>query len=59
MTDPIWENRETAALVTALHPFRGLGETKDIARAALFLASEDAGWVTGIGLPVDGGLLSQ
>jgi NAD(P)-dependent dehydrogenase (short-subunit alcohol dehydrogenase family) len=59
MTDPIWENPKLLAWITAHHPFRGLGETKDIARAALFLASEDAGWVTGIGLPVDGGFLSQ
>jgi NAD(P)-dependent dehydrogenase (short-subunit alcohol dehydrogenase family) len=53
------ENPGVAALVTAQHPFRGLGEPKDIARAALFLASEDAGWVTGIGLPVDGGFLTH
>ncbi|KAF2204062.1 putative short chain type dehydrogenase [Delitschia confertaspora ATCC 74209] len=39
----------------AMHPFRGLGEPEDIARAAVFLASEDASWVTGVGLPVDGG----
>ncbi|KAF2820988.1 short-chain dehydrogenase/reductase-like protein [Ophiobolus disseminans] len=44
--------------VIAKHPFRGLGTPQDIARAAVFLASEDAGWVTGIGLPVDGGYSS-
>jgi NAD(P)-dependent dehydrogenase (short-subunit alcohol dehydrogenase family) len=59
MTGPIWENAEVTASITAQHPFRGLGETKDIARAALFLASEDAGWVTGIGLTVDGGFVAQ
>lgn len=41
------------------HPFRGLGTPEDIARAAVFLASEDASWVTGIGLPVDGGYNSM
>ena len=32
-----------------------LGEPEDIARAALFLASDDAAYVTGVALPVDGG----
>jgi Enoyl-(Acyl carrier protein) reductase len=59
MTGPILENAEATPWITAHQPFRGPGETKDIARAALFLASEDAGWVTGIGLPVDGGFVSH
>jgi len=41
--------------VETRHPFGGLGTPQDIARAAVFLASEDAAWVTGVGLPVDGG----
>jgi NAD(P)-dependent dehydrogenase (short-subunit alcohol dehydrogenase family) len=32
-----------------------LGEPEDVAGAAFYLASDDAGWVTGIALPVDGG----
>ena len=38
-----------------LHPIRRLGTPEDVARAALYLASEDAGWVTGIVLDVAGG----
>jgi meso-butanediol dehydrogenase / (S,S)-butanediol dehydrogenase / diacetyl reductase len=34
---------------------RRVGQPEDVARAALFLASADAGWITGINLPVDGG----
>jgi NAD(P)-dependent dehydrogenase (short-subunit alcohol dehydrogenase family) len=49
------EAKEYKDKVVAKHPFRGLGTPQDIARAAVFLASDDAGWVTGIGLPVDGG----
>ncbi|KAF2010312.1 putative short chain type dehydrogenase [Aaosphaeria arxii CBS 175.79] len=45
--------------VEAMHPFRGIGSAKDVARIALFLASDDAAWVTGIGLPVDGGYNSM
>lgn len=36
------------------HPFKGLGEPEDIAKVAVFLASEDASWVSGVALPVDG-----
>lgn len=36
------------------HPL-GLGEPDDVAYAALFLASDEAKWVTGVALPVDGG----
>ncbi|KAL2352012.1 hypothetical protein BJ546DRAFT_850749 [Cryomyces antarcticus] len=40
------------------HPFGGMGDVEDVARAAVFLASDDARWVTGVPLPVDGGLLT-
>ena len=36
-----------------------LGEPSDVAGAALFLASDDAAWVTGIALPVDGGYTAR
>ena len=35
-----------------------LGQPEDIARAALFLASSDSGWVTGTSLTVDGGIMT-
>ena len=37
------------------HLLRRLGEPRDIADAALFLASDEARWITGVVLPVDGG----
>jgi NAD(P)-dependent dehydrogenase (short-subunit alcohol dehydrogenase family) len=43
------------AVVERLHPFRGLGRAQDIANAALFLVSEENSWISGVGLPVDGG----
>ena len=35
-----------------------LGTPEDIARAALFLASDDSGWVTGTALTIDGGIMT-
>jgi NAD(P)-dependent dehydrogenase (short-subunit alcohol dehydrogenase family) len=43
--------------IKELVPLGHLGEPEDIARAALFLVSEDAGFITGAALPVDGGEL--
>ena len=39
-------------------PLQRFGTPRDIGRAAVFLASDDAAWITGVALPVDGGLLS-
>ncbi|MDZ4777984.1 MAG: SDR family NAD(P)-dependent oxidoreductase [Alphaproteobacteria bacterium] len=57
MTGPLWESRpEVADIWAKKSALRRLGEPIDLARAALFLASEDGGFVTGQGLAVDGGL---
>jgi NAD(P)-dependent dehydrogenase (short-subunit alcohol dehydrogenase family) len=37
------------------HPLQRLATADDVARAALFLASDDAAFITGVALPVDGG----
>lgn len=39
----------------ALHPWGNIGTGEDIARAAVFLASDDAAFVTGHALAIDGG----
>jgi len=41
--------------LASLHPLGRNGKPKDIASAALFLASEGSSWMTGAILPVDGG----
>src|SRR5574337_1323066 len=38
------------------HPLGTLGEPEDVAYAAVYLASDEARWVTGVALPVDGGM---
>lgn len=42
-----------------LHPIGRLGEAEDIAKGIVFLASDDAGFMTGSGLVVDGGYTAQ
>jgi NAD(P)-dependent dehydrogenase (short-subunit alcohol dehydrogenase family) len=49
---------EVAAARDARVPLRGkMGTAWDIANAALFLASDEANFITGVALPVDGGSL--
>ena len=40
-------------------PMGRLGTPDDIASAAVFLASDESGFITGIDLPVDGGVASK
>ena len=39
-----------------LVPYKRIGETEDIARATVWLASDQADYVNGISLIVDGGM---
>ncbi|PNY21243.1 Uncharacterized protein TCAP_07260 [Tolypocladium capitatum] len=41
------------------HPLRGIGSPEDLVGAAIFLASDEARWITGVCLPVDGGYIMQ
>lgn len=50
---------EVARVLPAFHSFHPIGRNgmpEDVARAILFLASEESAWITGAVLPVDGGV---
>jgi NAD(P)-dependent dehydrogenase (short-subunit alcohol dehydrogenase family) len=58
---PAWEKRrkedpDVFERVARWYPLGRIGEPEDVAGAALFLASDEAAWISGAVLPVDGGL---
>ncbi len=60
---PIWnarlaKNPNVMDTLKAWYPLGRVGLPEDIARAVLFLASDEAAWITGAVLPVDGGLMA-
>jgi len=50
------QDKETLAKFMERIPMKRIGQPEDIAKVMLFLASDEAGFVTGVNLPVDGGL---
>jgi NAD(P)-dependent dehydrogenase (short-subunit alcohol dehydrogenase family) len=41
--------------IRRLHPIGRIGRPEDVAGAFAYLLSEDAGFITGVTLPIDGG----
>jgi NAD(P)-dependent dehydrogenase (short-subunit alcohol dehydrogenase family) len=60
---PIWAERVAKdptvfEKLAPWYPLGRVGQPQDVAKAALFLASDDASWITGVTLNVDGGLMA-
>jgi NAD(P)-dependent dehydrogenase (short-subunit alcohol dehydrogenase family) len=56
---PNWDNQpDTLEKFKSMYPLGRVGEPEDIAAAVAFLASDDAAWITGHTLPVEGGVLT-
>jgi NAD(P)-dependent dehydrogenase (short-subunit alcohol dehydrogenase family) len=50
---------EYLAAIEKMHPMGRIGEPREVAAAIAFLASDEASFITGAILPVDGGYLAQ
>jgi glucose 1-dehydrogenase len=53
---PAWETPEAYAELMKLIPYKRIGEAEDIARAAVWLASDESDYVNGASIFVDGGM---
>lgn len=51
-----WESPEAEAKLLELIPYKRVGEPEDVAKAAVWLASDESDYVTGTTLFVDGGM---
>ena len=52
------DDKEISAGLMTRTPWGTWGKANDIAKSALFLASNEANWITGVALPIDGGYLA-
>jgi NAD(P)-dependent dehydrogenase (short-subunit alcohol dehydrogenase family) len=60
LTAPIFGMPDVVKMIEKQHPFgERFGEPEDVSRIAVFLASDDARWVNGAPIPVDGGFTAQ
>ncbi len=55
MAAPLMSHPEQLAPILAHYPIRRVGNPEDVASLVLYLASDEAAWVTGGTFPVDGG----
>jgi NAD(P)-dependent dehydrogenase (short-subunit alcohol dehydrogenase family) len=59
LTRALTEDPARLRFLESQHPMGRLARPEEIARAALFLASDEASFITGVCLPVDGGYTAQ
>ena len=53
---PAWETPQAYNDLMRLVPYKRIGEPEDIAKAAVWLASDESDYITGANIPVNGGL---
>jgi len=57
INESAWDTPQAAAALERLIPYGRIGETKDIGPVAVWLASDEADYITGTTIFVDGGML--
>ena len=55
MIEPYLQDEKSKELLESSFPLRRIGNTSDISGAVVYLCSDDANWITGITLTIDGG----
>jgi len=55
LTEVMFKDPENVKRIRAAHPLGREGQPEEVAAAISFLLSDDAGFITGVALPVDGG----
>lgn len=51
-------SREDIERMGAIHPLGRIGRPRDVSNLILYLLSDEAAWITGAAIPVDGGILA-
>lgn len=59
MTASIYEDKKLREGINALTPWGEWGLAEDVAKCAVFLASDDAAYITGLPMTIDGGYTAQ
>lgn len=59
MTETIYADEKFRNAVNAMTPWGDWGSAEDVAKCAVFLASDDAAYVTGLPMTIDGGYTAQ
>jgi NAD(P)-dependent dehydrogenase (short-subunit alcohol dehydrogenase family) len=59
LTEQLFKDDKILNHMKSLHPMGRLAELNEIANAALFLCSDEASFITGVNLPVDGGYTAR
>jgi NAD(P)-dependent dehydrogenase (short-subunit alcohol dehydrogenase family) len=47
------------AMMKSMIPLQRVGRPEEVANTALFLLSDEASYITGVALPIDGGFVSK
>ncbi len=57
--EPYLEDDEASKILNSTQPLGRIGEPEDVANAILYISSDEASWVTGTILVIDGGLSTK